>query len=324
MAFRFEADIESLMDSYIAINQEKIAGNGEDSYLYWVMPEAVIAGVFDGCGGSGARKYNTLSGKTGAYISSRAAASAAGEWFKSSANNPQAGFSVESLKKKIQEGLEICDKIGNQQTGIRGSLAKDFPTTAAIIVCQKNPTGITIHCIWCGDSRCYLLDKNGLKQLTIDDIDDGLDAMDNLSSDGVLTNFISSSQDFLLHFKTYNVTEPCIVFTATDGCFGYFSTPMEFEYHLLNCLVHSDCVQNWELQIKKILDVVSGDDYSLCGYIFGYGSYNALRNDLSARRNDVYANYVCGTEGLLREQKKMLWNQYKISYYSLCNSSSMP
>ena len=106
-----ENNMMSLIDSYLAINVEKIADKGEDSYLYRIEPEAVIAGVFDGCGGSGAQTYDEIGGKTGAYISSRSAANATADWFDFSVHENNGRFAVDRLRKRIDEGLSICNAL---------------------------------------------------------------------------------------------------------------------------------------------------------------------------------------------------------------------
>lgn len=71
----------SVIDFGIEVFKEKIPGNGEDSFLYMFTPNSGIVGVFDGCGGSGAKKYEKYQGKTGAYMASRVVSGATRDWF---------------------------------------------------------------------------------------------------------------------------------------------------------------------------------------------------------------------------------------------------
>ena len=79
-----------------------------------------------------------------------------------------------------------------------------------------------------------------MAQVTKDDIDDSVDALDNISNDGVLTNVVSADGNYILHSKQIKIKDKIIIFNATDGCFGYLKTPMEFEYLILQTLLSSD------------------------------------------------------------------------------------
>lgn len=302
----------SIIDFGLEVFKEKIPNNGEDSYLYLLSPSNGIVGVFDGCGGSGAKKYDKYQGKTGAYMASRVVSGATRDWFIDFISGDGTGNS-ESLKERIKKYLSLCREVGGGTTAFKGSMSKDFPTTAAVIVIGTDKSAIHATCLWAGDSRCYLLDSDGLKQLTEDDLG-GLDAMENLTADGVLTNVISSSKDFAIHHKMINLTKPSVLFSATDGCFGYFSTPMEFEYLLLSTLFSSESIESWEKNISGVLSEVAGDDYSLSGVAFGYGSLNNLKKAFEKRYSDLFSNYIDGLEDTDQEGKIALWQTYRTKY----------
>ena len=240
------------IDFGLEVFKEKIPENGEDSYLYLFLKKTGVVGVFDGCGGSGARQYERFKRKTGAYMASRTVSAAFRDWFvEFMEGNTSDSKNYSELLQRIVEYLSICQKIGGSATALKGSLAKIFPTTAAVITFIEDSAGINATCLWAGDSRCYLLDTEGLKQLTEDDLG-GFDAMENLSADGVLTNTISLSKKFEIHQKNLTVSGPAILFTATDGCFGYVSTPMEFEHLLLDTLLKSKSVEEWEKILQPL------------------------------------------------------------------------
>lgn len=302
----------SVIDFGIEVFKEKIPDNGEDSYLYMFNPNSCVVGVFDGCGGSGAKKYEKYRGKTGAYMASRVVSAATRDWFIELKNGNPAN-SQSALKERIKEYLSLCREIGGGTTTFKGSMSKDFPTTAAVLVMFVDGHKIHVTCLWAGDSRCYLLDSEGLKQLTEDDLG-GLDAMENLTADGVLTNVISSSKDFTLHQKTFTIAKPTILFSATDGCFGYFSTPMEFENLLLSTLRSSNNVEEWEKKIADVLQEVAGDDYSLSGFALGYASFSNLKEAFRNRYSELFNKYINGLNEKTQEEKMILWSAYKPSY----------
>lgn len=308
-----EKSFLSEMDFGIEIFKEKIPDNGEDSYIYHFDNRGGIVGVFDGCGGSGAKRYEKYKCKTGAYMASRAVGCAAKDWFLELVDIDKSDDKVEELQRRITDYLHLCKDISGAVSVIKGSMSKEFPTTAAVIVAADKGDGVQAACLWAGDSRCYLLDCDGLKQLSKDDIGD-IDAMENLSADGVLTNVISASKSFTIHHRTIQINKPCILFTATDGCFGYFSTPMEFEYLLLETLMASASPNEWESRIKAILTDVSGDDFTLCGYCLGFGGFDEMKKKFYQRAKSIFHNYINGLEKKNSEEKKQLWDNYKIGY----------
>lgn len=301
------------LDFGMELHKEKKISNGEDSFFFEFDSDKGIVGVFDGCGGSGSRKYERFKHKTGAYMASRIVSGAVRDWFR---ELPDQGNSsaddLELLKSKIKSYLKLSKEIGGGTSSIKGSLSKEFPTTASMIIVSKDALGQAL-CLWAGDSRCYLLDAQGLKQLTEDDLH-GLDAMENLSADGVLTNVISASKEFVLHQKMISFGQPSILFAATDGCFGYFKTPMEFEYLLLSTLKEADNVEEWEQSIFEVLRKISGDDYSLCGMSIGFGDFQRLKQALLPRCRQVYDTYIADLESRTYEEKLDLWKEYKRDY----------
>lgn len=301
-----------LVDASFAICEEKRPDNGEDSYLYMLSDTEGLAAAFDGCGGSGAKRYESYRNKTGAYMASRVAAGATKLWFEDRQSDPARG-STEKLKEMYKQYLERCKVLGNSAIKVKGSLSKEFPTTAAIINCRGAGSEIEADCIWAGDSRCYLLDETGLKQLSWDDLG-GLDAMENLSADGVLTNVISLSKSFTLHRRTIRVRKPVILFSASDGCFGYFRTPMEFEAMLLETMMKADSFQGWQDGILKRLAEISGDDFTFCGFAFGFGSYENMKKTLARRTLAVFETYMKDIETKSRDELMQMWYGYKPEY----------
>ena len=300
----------SVLDFGFEVFKEKIAHNGEDSYLYMFAPENGVAAVFDGCGGSGAKRYEKFRNKTGAYMASRVTAGAARDWFLEK-NTPKTSS---TLKEKIKEYLTVCKTVGGGTASFKGSMSKDFPTTAAVVVATLSNNRLVANCLWAGDSRCYLLDEDGLKQISEDDLG-GIDAMENLTTDGVLTNVITASKDFVVHEKTIELKKPGILFAATDGCFGYFATPMEFEQLLLSTLMASSSASSWEEQISSILKEIAGDDYTMSGMAFGFRSFEKLKEAMENRYHVLRVNYTDNLSEKTYEEKLALWQKYKEGYY---------
>lgn len=74
--------------------------------------------------------------------------------------------------------------------------------------------------------------------------------------DGVLTNVVSADGNYILHSKQIKIKDKIIIFNATDGCFGYLKTPMEFEYLILQTLLSSDNIIEWRDKLKSQIKTV--------------------------------------------------------------------
>lgn len=319
MGERAQPRIYSGLDCVFRAVQEKIPENGEDSFCFEIVEDSILLGTFDGCGGSGAKKYDAYRQKTGAYIGARAVAGAVQSWFRAQAASKERGNDGSSLKAYILKSLSVCkDNCGNQgKSLLRGSITKEFPTTAAIACCTRLPKEISVECYWAGDSRVYLLDEDGLAQLTVDDLD-GLDAFENISGDGVLKNVISASKDFTLRYGRLTREKPFLVFSATDGCFGYIPSPMEFEALLLDTLLEADSMAAFEAHLREELCQIAEDDFSLVGAAFGYGTFDSMKASLAQRRNVLLKTYISRISRTDPDSRKRLWDRYKQDYYRYC------
>ncbi len=294
---------------------EREPGNGEDSYAFALHENGALVGIFDGCGGSGAARYPGVQNRTGAYLASRATSAAWLHWFEGL--EPEGEISVDDLKLQLLRNLRLCEKQGGESSGgLPGSRAKRLPTTAAAAVCRPCRGGLEVQLQWAGDSRVYWLDEDGLAQLTEDDLG-GVDAMQELAEDRPLANAITLSRAFQIHSARRKFTRPGLLFAASDGCFGYLSTPMEFEYLLLQSLRESACAAEWERRMMEAVARVSGDDYTLCGISLGYGSFEELKSRLQRRTKLMERVYINGLDACTAEEKQQLWERYRENYYRL-------
>lgn len=286
----------------LCIHGEAVAGHGEDSYQLDQTDGRALAAVFDGCGGSGARCYANYAGNSGAYMASRAVCGAADIWFRGTE------LSRETLTQAIRQALEVCRTHAGASNGLRGNIGKSFPTTAAMVLAEPDGAEVAARCFWAGDSRCYSLDADGLHQLTLDDTDEP-DALRNLSGDGVLTNLICADGSFALHEAQLRLTSPCLLFAATDGCFGYIRTPMLFEYVIIRTLVEAQSLRSWQQALDSVFAECAGDDYSLCLLAYGYDSFAALQRAFRARVETLEALYTAETLDV-----EAAWAQYRTDY----------
>lgn len=316
MRSRDTARIAGKLDCIFCVYKEKIADFGEDSYCYQLGKQGLLLGAFDGCGGSGARQYTQYRNHTGAYMASRAVSGAVQWLFENDVLTKSVEENAKIIHEAITKTLTVCKENSAIQNGskLRGSISKEFPTTASIVHCTAWPDGITVDCYWAGDSRVYLLDKDGLAQLTVDDLE-GLDAYENISGDGVLTNVVSASKPFQIHSCRVRQTKPFLVFTATDGCFGYIPTPMEFEAFLLENLRAANSMAEFEVRLTDHLEAIAGDDYTLVGSAFGYGTFSSLKNTFVHRAHYVSETYKKPLKNATVEKILTFWKEYQNNYY---------
>ncbi|MBQ7437153.1 MAG: protein phosphatase 2C domain-containing protein [Oscillospiraceae bacterium] len=306
-------------DCIITVSKEKIPGEGEDSFCYLLCETGGMIGAFDGCGGAGARHYENCRNKTGAYLASRAVSGAVFHWFEQNCNTNSTEMQTDALKKTIVESIKVCkDNSGQQKrTLIKGQMLKEFPTTAAVAVCSMLDGMLEVNCFWAGDSRCYILQGDGLAQLTKDDVN-SLDAFHNLSEDGTLQNLISASKEFDLHYAAFRISLPCVLIASTDGCFSYLPSPMAFEQLLIEKLLSVKKVSEFEEALCEELDRCSGDDFTFLAIPVGYGTFEQFQEAFRSRLKDLRDQYLPEKDsGISLEEK---WNRYKNHYYQYMKS----
>ncbi len=308
------------LNSVFRLNGEMIKGNGEDSFVCSVGDEMGLIGVFDGCGGIGSRKYDLYKNRTGAFVASRVAANIAADWFKefsgiSGVLSPStASAFCDELKNRITYRLKELD--GAVSSGVlKGSLAKNFPTTAAMTLFSRRQDELHCAFMWAGDSRGFVMTGKGLCQITRDDIDGGADALDNLSGDGKLNNVISAKGDFHINCRMLSVSGPAVLITATDGCFGYFSTPMEFEYMLVSTLENSADIAQWKQNMDMYIRRYAADDYTMSIAVYGYSCFKAMKKEFRARKMFLEKNFISRLKTANDIVRRDMWAEYRKGYY---------
>ena len=79
----FQENVElNQAEHMLLICREQVTQKGEDFYLMQKDGSQLLMGVFDGCGGSGAKVYSQFGNQTGARVASRTLAKAVKEWFE--------------------------------------------------------------------------------------------------------------------------------------------------------------------------------------------------------------------------------------------------
>lgn len=313
-------------------NQEKKHERGEDADPLSIIQENVgFLGVFDGMGGSGATEYTLPNGDkhTGAYLASRLVCQSVYNYLE---QKPQHSIDVTDLKRYIKEHLDKYIVEHNiKPTRLHSSIIRILPTTLSVIAYKQDNDKIDIYSYWCGDSRNYLLTKDGLRQISIDDLKSRQDPLENLRNDDALSNCISQDRDFTINnMHIENQKIPIILFSATDGCFGYIPTPMHFENLLLETLIQANDIEQWKNNIIETLKPISGDDFSMSIVMLGL-TFEEWKTCLQPRLKEVQMGYIQPLEEIekevnllqikVEETKQLLydtttdlWNSYKTNY----------
>ena len=92
---------------------------------------------------------------------------------------------------------------------------------------------------------------------------------------------------------------------------------MEFEGVLLNTLLKTNSVADWETILANTIGSVAGDDHTLCLAAYGYGSYSALQKSFTKRYSLLERSYLAPVANIPvedREGRFALWSSYRDNY----------
>jgi serine/threonine protein phosphatase PrpC len=253
-------------------NLGKIPDHGEDSDpILRDGPDLGLLAVFDGMGGAGGTVYDTPDGpRSGAYLASRIARDVVErrmldllvpDW------NLKGEAAAADLHRSVRDALQhrLAD-LNAPKSGLRSRLLRALPTTMAVLALQRTNRSSDkwiCHVFWAGDSRAYVFEPGGARQLTVDDLRDDSDAMANLRRDSVVSNAISADTDFHVNYRRVELQAPFLLVCATDGCFGYLPSPMHFEHLLLSSLAQARGVNSWSQAVQDKISPITGDDAAM-------------------------------------------------------------
>lgn len=299
------------------ISQEMVEDHGEDNFYFKYSDYSAVLCVLDGCGGLGSRTYESCGNKTGAYLASRTVSGAVHDWYQDKYKKKWKSDRelVESLMAYIQKAYAVVGDCAKSSIKISGSMVRDLPTTMAMAFACVRGDSVAVHVIWAGDSRIYLLDNEGMHQLTRDDVK-SQDALSNLSDDGALTNVLSSDGNYRLHHKVITIKKPSLIIGATDGCFGYLPSPMNFEYEILKALTDSESISEFKNSLKEFFDDVAGDDYTFACMGFEYDCFEDLRKSYVKRREFMEKEFINSLKSQPENDELILklWQKYRNGY----------
>ncbi len=320
-------------------NLGKIPDHGEDSDpILRDGPDLGLLAVFDGMGGAGGTVYDTPDGpRSGAYLASRIARDVV-EREMLDLLVPDWNLNGESAAVELQRSVEhaLQERLAElkaPKSSLRSRLLRALPTTMVALALQRAHRGGSrwlCHVFWAGDSRGYVFDPTGARQLTTDDLRDTGDAMANLRHDSVVSNAMSADTEFHINYRRVELEAPFVLLCATDGCFGYLPSPMHFEEMVLDALVRSRGVAEWSQAVQDAIVPVTGDDAAMAVIAVG-ADFDELKALYAPRVTDLAEQYTGPIDDLnesvqraelelarLRQQRlddtQKLWMRYKPGY----------
>lgn len=240
-------------------------------------------GVFDGMGGAGAKKYKNIKTDeehTSAYWGSRIVRDCVEDLLimRPKGTNPFEWIDTMLHSSIVDKLNEKIKDFPNANGAVLSKMTRKLPTTMAMSTYEINDNNVDISTYWSGDSRVYLLKKDTLEILTIDDVnaEDG-DPFSPINMDLAMNNAISQEREFRINKSFVQMSlsseSPFLLIAATDGCFGYYKNPIEFEAMLRNCLTKAENAKEYLGKIQEaIIDNIQQDDFSIS--IVGFGSDN--------------------------------------------------
>lgn len=311
-----------LLERLLSVSYAVLPDEGEDSFAMGEDARGGFLCVADGCGGLGSRRYRDLGEHTGAYLASRLVTRAFSGWAEERMPMPDTPDEGRVLCADLERDLEgilrgfarkNCE--GGAPPRIVGSMQRVLPTTLCAAVAE--PGAVSECCfLWAGDSRGYILDADGLHQLTRDHARGGPDPFESLYRDVPLSNLASADSPLCLSMRRTTARGPCVLVLATDGAFGCLPTPMEFEMLLLQTLLAASSTLGWRRKLEIELGKLAHDDATILCMLVGFDAYAGLKQYFAPRRDWLRRNYItpvrrrAGDFAFAREK----WLEYREGY----------
>lgn len=301
----------------LAVWTECVAGSGEDAdplVLYRRSAGCGVLSVFDGVGGAG----RTVAGRTAdgaehtqAWLAARRVRALTEEWYVGDGAPELLG---EHIARRLAEGV-------SSRTRMRGSMHRDFPSTLASLDFRVCRDRVSWDVVWAGDSRCYVAEpRHGLQQLSLDDADSS-DALELLLQSPPMTNMVSANRPFRLNRIPGEAMLPCVLVCATDGFFGYVTTPAGFEDVLWHSLLSAQDIQHWGALLITAVQSYTGDDASLALVALGFDNLADIRahfvpraRHLRIEHGEPMAAVPQDSRSALTTARERSWESYRTGY----------
>jgi serine/threonine protein phosphatase PrpC len=335
-----------------SIFSEKQPGFGEDAVPLIVQfsDNAVTGIVFDGLGGAGSQPATSASGVT------RSQAAWAAQILPKVYKGIICSKTNDDAKPQInQDTVSNCEKVNSffcetesrpidaelarndlvldlfrkfvyedgitvPSTKLRSSLIRQFPSTiAGFHTVRSDAITTTTTVFWAGDSRVYVLDREGLHLVTKDHLSGVNDEISGDYTDSVMTNCFNLTDEFYIKNIEIQLSCDCIIIACTDGVFSYYDSPWKFEKMVLSSLFSSPNLKATVNNLYEMIIETAQDDATLCMALFG--DFEHMRQPLMDRvrvLDEMSKDYDCIQNKLTEAQDIIEDYREKETYLKVC------
>ncbi len=188
---------------------------------------------------------------------------------------------IDALRDFLQRGLKkTADTLSLTVSDPNMSL---LPTTfAALRYRPLSEEEYEVYAVWAGDSRCYLLNEEGLAWLSADDENEYKQ----------LTNCFAAEGRTELHCRRYVLKKPFLLFCASDGFFdAYDKYELSVEARLLNDIFEAKDFNGLRERLAERYKGNAADDTSVALAGVGFSEYSELWTMLTGRWKRVEEIY---------------------------------
>lgn len=313
----------SELSKLIAVSHAVLPDEGEDSFALYADEEYACLCAADGCGGLGSRRYEALENRTGAYIAARLVTDAVIRWSRECSPMPATLDEGAKLCRELESDLHemllsFAEKNCREQTSrIVGSMQRRLPSTLCAAFSRIGAAGWREVCfLWCGDSRGYVLDAEGLHQCTADHLRGNPDALESLYRDVPLSRMLSADKMGEINLHRLRANLPGAVIVATDGAFSSCLSPMEFEKLLIDTLLSAKNWDSWQRKLNNLIGKMAQDDATLLIQPVGAEDIEALKEIMIPRREVLQKQFITPVRRHRREMEyiRAKWREYCKTY----------
>lgn len=197
------------------------------------------------------------------------------------------------LAELIREKLEVIAANTGLKMESKVNGACLLPTTLVVAVTDEHEDSVDIAYFWAGDSRGYILNSDGLSQITNDH-----------ESAEVMTNKITLTNSFRIETRYLSQAKPVIVFNTSDGCYKCEPSPLNMEFAVLTAINESDNLMETSALLNELYERIGSNDDSqtMALTAFGYEDFPDLKKAAQARLDNLHATYTKNSPHIL-EQK---------------------
>ena len=223
-------------------------------------------------------------------------------------------FDYERAKDFVSEGLDAVAKKLNLEKPLIGSKTLLPTTLVSISLLNADKKRFEAEVCWAGDSRAYILTKDGLKQLTIDDEDET----------GAITNLFTAKEGhetFMNRKEFKNIEKPCALFVCSDGLFDNFSD-LDFEFLIHGLMNEATDIEDYRNKLVAFYNKSKSDDCTMAFTALGFENFDEMKayyKDRFEYVSNLHAKYVTYRDYLLLKQKPELYEDYLSKIVSRTN-----